>query len=210
MNHKRLPKFEDCETIERLTGGDYLAVRNLIAYSSTEKGIILKDLSNGESRPVSGGGKGERRPVFSPDGTRLLFLSQQSGQFCVVIYNLQSAELTTIVRSETPVADPIWSPDGSKILFASSISESVSNVAPACNEPIVIENLGYKFDGLGFRTPDNATHLFIVPSDAAHSLRRSPLATTIICIITGFLTAGTSSVSAIVSETGKNTWATTF
>lgn len=131
MNHKRLPKFEDCETIERLTGGDYLAVRNLIAYSSTEKGIILKDLSNGESRPVSGGGKGERRPVFSPDGTRLLFLSQQSGQFCVVIYNLQSAELTTIVRSETPVADPIWSPDGSKILFASSISESVSNVA-AC------------------------------------------------------------------------------
>ena len=47
MNHKRLPKFEDCETIERLTGGDYLAVRNLIAYSSTEKGIILKDLSNG-------------------------------------------------------------------------------------------------------------------------------------------------------------------
>ena len=69
MNHKRLPKFEDCETIERLTGGDYLAVRNLIAYSSTEKGIILKDLSNGESRPVSGGGKGERRPVFSPDGT---------------------------------------------------------------------------------------------------------------------------------------------
>ena len=66
MNHKRLPKFEDCETIERLTGGDYLAVRNLIAYSSTEKGIILKDLSNGESRPVSGGGKGERRPVFSP------------------------------------------------------------------------------------------------------------------------------------------------
>lgn len=167
MNHKRLPKFEDCETIERLTGGDYLAVRNLIAYSSTEKGIILKDLSNGESRPVSGGGKGERRPVFSPDGTRLLFLSQQSGQFCVVIYNLQSAELTTIVRSETPVTDPIWSPDGSKILFASSISESVSNVAPACNEPIVIENLGYKFDGLGFRTPDNATHLFIVPSDGS-------------------------------------------
>lgn len=33
MNHKRLPRFEDCETIERLTGGDYLAVRNLIAYT---------------------------------------------------------------------------------------------------------------------------------------------------------------------------------
>ena len=66
MNHKRLPKFEDCKTIERLTGGDYLAVRNLIAYSSTEKGIILKDLSNGESRPVSSGGKGERRPFFLP------------------------------------------------------------------------------------------------------------------------------------------------
>ena len=65
MNHKRLPKFEDCETIERLTGGDYLAVRNLIAYSSTEKGIILKDLSNGESCPVSGGGKGTPPRFFS-------------------------------------------------------------------------------------------------------------------------------------------------
>lgn len=166
IKHKRLPKFEDCETIERLTGGDYLAAKNLIAYSSTENGIILKDFSNRELRLISGGGTGERRPVFSPDGTKLLFLSYQSGQFCVVIYDLQSAVLTTIVHSNTPISDPIWSPDGSKILFASSISKSSSDV-PDRNAPIVIENLGYKFDGLGFRTPDNATHLFIVPSDGS-------------------------------------------
>ena len=67
-------------------------------YFNTEalRGYILQPLAvtgcSGKidvKATVSGGGKGERRPVFSPDGTRLLFLSQQSGQFCVVIYNLQ-------------------------------------------------------------------------------------------------------------------------
>lgn len=169
MTHKRLPRFDDCNTIESLTGSDWLSSENLFAYSSTKTGgIILKNLSTGSCQHISSGGQGERRPVFSPDGTKLLFLSQKGCHFCILAYDLGTGSLTEIAQMDTPVSDPLWSPDGSKVLFASTISGSSgdsSDDAASAAAPIIIENLGYKFDGLGFRTPDNATHLFVVSAE---------------------------------------------
>lgn len=170
MENKRLPQFEDCHTLEQMTGGDYLASRSLAAYSSTKQGIVLKDLRNNQCTLISGGGKNEKCPRFSPCGEKLLFLSQQEDTYCIVIYHLDTKTSQICVRFSSPVAEPIWSPDGSKILFASTISNTASEAADTGSKPLIIKELGYKFDGLGFRTPDNATHLFVADTAACEAV----------------------------------------
>lgn len=173
MTHKRLPRFEDCAALERLTGCDWLASEHLIAYSSNKTdGIVLKNFETGRASLITGGGKKEGHPAFSPDGTKLLFLSAQDGCFQILAYDLENKKLTTIACTDAPISEPVWSPDGSKILFSSVISGTKDAPSAPYGEPIIIEELGYKFDGMGFRTPDNAVHLFIVNADGSDTPKR--------------------------------------
>lgn len=154
---KRLPEFQDCMELERFTGGDYCGCRGLLAYASNQSGgIVLKNLNTGAEEMISASGKGAGSPRFSPDGKNLLFL--ESGLFC---WDLDSRELRRLSDFSGPVSEPMWSPDGKHILFSST-----QGTAPAPkkrpDEPIVIEDFGYKFDGAGYIRPDGHTHLFVL------------------------------------------------
>lgn len=160
---KRNSKFTDCLNFERFTGADYLAAKSLVAYANGK--VLLRNLADGREKQVTAGGGGEGSPKFSPDGTRLLFISSTASGRQIYIYDLESEIVKQVTSLRTPVMDPVWSPDGRRILFASPSGGSGGPQRKHRDEAIVIEKPGYKFDGIGFYTPDSHMHLYI--ADAA-------------------------------------------
>ena len=160
---KRYPSFDDIQAIERLTGGDYCEAAGLLCYASTHsKGIILKNLRDGTEQTIRFSGRGEASPSFSPDGRRLTFLSVVPGAGRqVIVCDLVSGELRQLSHESGVAMEPIWSPDGRKIAFSRLITGS-SEKNGRRDEPVVIEDFGYKFDGRGFIRLDEHMQLFVV------------------------------------------------
>lgn len=156
---KRRSEFNDFLGFHGFLGADYLESCNLVAYASDE--LMLRDLSSGEEKRITAGGRREGTPRFSPDGERLLFLSSAEQGRQAYCYDLCTEEVTKVTSMRTPVIDPVWSPDGKKILFASPSGGSGGPVREHMDEAVVIDELGYKFDGFGFYTPDSHMHLYI-------------------------------------------------
>lgn len=170
---KRLPEFTDVQGMERFTGGDYLEAKQLLAYASGQtQGIILKDLQTGEEKKVTSGGPGEGNPAFSPQGDRMLFLAVVPGEGRQIFtYHLETEEIFQVTHIRGAAMEPVWSPDGSKILFGAPISGGGGTAKIREDDPIVIEDFGYKFDGLGFIRPDQHVHLYVVPSTGGEAVQ---------------------------------------
>lgn len=160
---KRLPAFTDIRTIEELGGGDYSGESGLLVWQSSTDGIRLKDPADGSVRRITAGGKNEGSPAFSPDGTEVLFLSSSEAGRQLYLYDIGTGNVRRISDFSGPIMEPLWSPTGKQVLFASSISsDSGERAAERPDEPVVIEDFGYKFDGLGYIQPDGHQHLFVL------------------------------------------------
>ncbi len=162
--NKRYPAFDDCIHLERFTGCDYCAAKNLVAWASNKThAISVKNLLDGSVITI----ENASTPCFSPDGETLFYLSSGQMHLC----RPDGTDARPLSQFAGPVIDPIWSPDGQRILFGSAKSGSIgasADSAPAKhpggpgNTPVVIEDFGYKFDGAGYIRPDSHTHLFVV------------------------------------------------
>lgn len=99
-----------------------------IAFVSERSGkpqIHLVDLDGEAERQLTDHAEGACQPAWSPDGTRLLFVSPCRGNELVypnaAIYmlDLASGGVTRLTNSPRGDFDPEWSPDGSLIAFTS-------------------------------------------------------------------------------------------
>lgn len=61
----------------------------------------------------------DQTPAWSPDGRRLAFVSDRSGDLEIYLMNGDGSALTRLTNSPGYDADPAWSPDGSQIVFVS-------------------------------------------------------------------------------------------
>lgn len=59
-------------------------------------------------------------PSLSPDGTRMLFQSNQEGDAELYIMQLADGRVTQITANDSYDGDPAWSPDGTRIVFRSN------------------------------------------------------------------------------------------
>lgn len=88
--------------------------------------IYLVPVAGGESRQLTNDARSSGSPRWSPDGTRLAFISAREGGVPQVwTIDVSSGELKKITNISTGAGDPVWSPDGSMIAF-------VSDVYPEC------------------------------------------------------------------------------
>src|SRR5262249_58281210 len=64
-----------------------------------------------------GANREEDEPVFSPDGTRLAFLSdaEQAGQPQLYVADVASGAIRKLTQVTGPLESPRWSPDGSRL-----------------------------------------------------------------------------------------------
>jgi Tol biopolymer transport system component len=70
-------------------------------------------------------GNGSRRllrraysPAWSPDGSRLAFVSNRSGDEEVYVANADGTRLTRLTRLSVPDLAPAWSPDGKRLVWS--------------------------------------------------------------------------------------------
>jgi len=58
-------------------------------------------------------------PVWSPDGTKVVFASNVSGNFDIWVMDADGGNVTQLTTHKENDVEPCWSPDGTKIAFAS-------------------------------------------------------------------------------------------
>ena len=121
----------------------------------------------GVPRRFTAGPKRDRDPRWSPDGTRLAFVSEREGKKKGQLYVMPAdgGEPTRLSDERHGVADPVWSPDGSRLAFVARVGgyhppereEDKQKSRPAR----VITTLKYRYNGEGF-TYDRRRHVFVV------------------------------------------------
>ncbi|HEX6080623.1 MAG TPA: S9 family peptidase [Methylomirabilota bacterium] len=132
--------------------------------------IWLVDTAGGAPRRFTAGPRRDTTPRWSPDGSRLAFVSEREprkkGQLYVI--PLAGGEPTRLTDLRHGVSAPAWSPDGTRLAFVSRVGGWVEPEAEEekgkSRPPRIITTLKYRFNGEGF-TYDRRPHVFTVGLD---------------------------------------------
>lgn len=128
--------------------------------------IWLLSTSGGAPRQLTFGSHQNQSPSFSPDGSRLAFLSNRGGGddgSQLHVLRLDGGEAKKLTSLKAGAGQAIWSPDGTSILFSAPIQPDGPPDAPK-----VITRGMYKVDGTGFKA-NRPTHLFVVPAEGGEA-----------------------------------------
>ena len=97
----------------------------------THGSLYLVSASGGTATPFSIENKyAEGQPAWSPDGARVAFVSNRSGQMHIWTANTSGGDPKRITFSPTYDVEPCWSPDGKQIAYSSYPGSNIM-VVPA-------------------------------------------------------------------------------
>jgi hypothetical protein len=97
------------------------------------KGLVVVQLENGEETPFSlemiPNLKNENTLSVSPDGQRIVYVSDKTGGGDIIVYDLNTKTASNITQTEDQSESaPQWSSDGHKILFFRSLDPKNSSL----------------------------------------------------------------------------------
>jgi dipeptidyl aminopeptidase/acylaminoacyl peptidase len=133
--------------------------------------LWIVPLSGGDARQLTFTGR-DRGARWSPDGSRLAFLSSREGSQQIYLLNLTGGEPTRLTSLDGGADQIVWAPDGTTIAFTSSVWPGCAD--DACNRR---KSEGREKDAVKARTYDGLlyrhwtawatgqrSHLFVVPA----------------------------------------------
>lgn len=82
----------------------------------------------------------ERSPVWSPDGTKIAFISNRNYQFSLYVMNEDGRNVRLVTDKVVELLEPAWSPDGEKIAFSAGITATFGSTKPPVNIYVVNMN----------------------------------------------------------------------
>ena len=97
--------------------GNYLAYHSHSAEHFFD--IFIKNMVTGVAENITNNKGYDTDASWSPDSRQLIFSSNQSGQWDIYLYDLESKQTTLLITGPAMDNQPIWSPDGRKIAFLS-------------------------------------------------------------------------------------------
>ena len=123
-------------------------------------------------RPLTADQHGNSSPRWSPDGKRLLFISNRGGTPQLIVRWMDSGVEAPITHLASTPSAPSWSPDGEWVAFLQFVEEAQTPLAALPEKPEgaqwapaakVITQLTYRADGEGYLSQGH-TQLFVVPA----------------------------------------------
>jgi dipeptidyl aminopeptidase/acylaminoacyl peptidase len=126
-------------------------------------------------RKLTAGAQRDASPRWSPDGTRLAFVSARGDEKApsqLYVLPLAGGEAIRLTELPEDVSAITWSPDGTKIAFVSRVrDEAYEEEDDRKREPRRFTRLAYKLDNVGW-TGDRRQHLFMVAADGSGTPRQ--------------------------------------
>lgn len=148
----------------------YLLNTKDVMQDANRSSIWITDADGKHPYPLLEPGETASHPRWSPDGTRLLFLSARSGRNQLYVHDWATGKQTQPYNFTSSPANVQWSPDGRQVAFTMRVPfqrESWVQLpqkpkgAQWTAPPVLIEKLKFQADGQGF-VPDTYTHLFVM------------------------------------------------
>jgi dipeptidyl aminopeptidase/acylaminoacyl peptidase len=150
----------------------YVRVANDIMTDRAQSSIWMIDVASGRQQPLITAA-GAHSPRWSPDGTRLAYVSSDgdtSQMFIRWLASGASARITSLPDSPSSVT---WSPDGRQIAYVMTVPDEAGKLGKAPPKPEgakwaeplqVIDKLTYRSDDEGY-LKEGWDHIFVVNAD---------------------------------------------
>jgi len=121
-----------------------------------------------EPRQLTAGTKRDGSPRWSPDGTRLAFVSNREGKVGqLYVIPMAGGEPRKVTSGKEDVEEPAWSPDGELVAFVTRVPDpGYEEEDERKRPPRRFTRLQFKLDDVGW-TGDRRQHLFVVPADGS-------------------------------------------
>ena len=124
----------------------------LIAFASNRQSADPREydiwIANGDGthpRPLTTGAGTDETPMFSPDGKKVAYASEVSGNSDIYVRNVDGSGAIRLTDDLGSDIHPMWTADGSRILFNSS------RRARNAKEPEIFDVFAVRPDGSGLR-----------------------------------------------------------
>src|SRR3954451_22775262 len=89
-----------------------------------ETEIWLADATGGAQRQLTNAKKSSQSPAWSPDGSKLAFISDRSDKRQIYVINPQGGEAEALTTTDEGVSSFAWSPDGRSIAYPATEPKS--------------------------------------------------------------------------------------
>jgi dipeptidyl aminopeptidase/acylaminoacyl peptidase len=133
---KRPMKVEDLFAFKRVADPQISPDGKTVAYvlttvdlpgNKSSSSIWLAPTDKGQPRQLTNTTKKDRHPRWSPDGRRILFESNRSGENQLWMIDVGGGEARQLTTISSEASNAIWSPDGRNIAFVSAVYPEYSD-----------------------------------------------------------------------------------